>query len=299
MSNSAKDPVRAARLSYAEELRFTAYVRSEALRAAFSTVPRERFVGTGPWRIRSPMGLFRSQADLSGYWTTTDADPRAVYHDVLIALDESRQINNGQPSLWAFLLDQLDISVGEHVLHLGCGTGYYTAILADLVGPRGKVIAIEIDATLAEKARIALESWPQISVGNADGSQLSFGPTDLIVASAGATHPLVSWLDALKPGGRLLFPMTASRHGGMLLVTRNAGGSYAARFLCQVGFIDFSGVRDPDTGRRLEAALARDGGEAVQSLRRDFHPKSKTCWLHEKDWCLSRQSPVATRSSAP
>jgi protein-L-isoaspartate O-methyltransferase len=60
--------------------------------------------------------------------TETGSDPRAVYHDVLIALDEARGINNGQPSLWASLFDELDITAGDDVVHLGCGTGYYTAI---------------------------------------------------------------------------------------------------------------------------------------------------------------------------
>ena len=69
------------------------------------------------------------------YWTTEDADPRHVYHDVLIALDEARGINNGQPSLWALLFDELDIAANDAVLHLGCGTGYYTAIAAELAGP--------------------------------------------------------------------------------------------------------------------------------------------------------------------
>ena len=292
MSDPSTDPVEVARQSYAEELRFTAHIRSVALRAALAAVPRERFVGAGPWRLRTPM-------DFGKYWTTADADPRVVYHDVLIALDESRQINNGQPSLWAFLLDQLDIAADEQVLHLGCGTGYYTAIMAELVGPRGKVTAIEIDASLAEKAHIALEPWPQITVTNADGANFSFEPADLVVASAGATHPLTSWLDALKPGGRLLFPMTASRRGAMLLVTREVEERFAARFLCQVGFIDFSGARDPDTSRRLASALARDWGQAVQSLRRDDHAKGRTCWLHGEGWCLSRRPPVITKSAAP
>jgi protein-L-isoaspartate(D-aspartate) O-methyltransferase len=78
------------------------------------------------------------------------------------------------------LLDQLGIAAGEQVLHLGCGTGYYTAIVAELVEPMGKIAAVEIDAGLAEKARIALEPWPQITVSNADGSKLSFEPADLI-----------------------------------------------------------------------------------------------------------------------
>src|SRR6478609_10216291 len=113
-------PLDDARRAYAEKLRFTARLRSAAVVAAFATVPRECFVGAGPWRVYSPMG-FRK-------YRTTDADPRALYQDVLVALDETRQINNGQPSLWAALFDNLDIAAGETVLHLGCGTGYYTAI---------------------------------------------------------------------------------------------------------------------------------------------------------------------------
>jgi protein-L-isoaspartate(D-aspartate) O-methyltransferase len=94
-------------------------------------------------------------------------------------------------------------------LHLGCGPGYYTAVAAELVGQMGKITAIEIDPGLAEKARAALMPWPQITVSNADGANLSFDPVDLIIASAGATHPLSSWLDALKLGGRLPFPMNS------------------------------------------------------------------------------------------
>jgi len=171
--------------------------------------------------------------------------------------------------------------------------------MAELVGPTGKITAIEIDPDLAEKARAALMPWPQVTVSNADGANISFEPTDLVVASAGATHPLSSWLDALNLDGRLLFPMTATRHGGMLLVTREAEDGVAARFLCQVGFIDFSGARDPNIGRRLAAALARDRGRAVQSLRRDHHAKGRTCWLHGEDWCLSRRPLSVPRVASP
>jgi protein-L-isoaspartate(D-aspartate) O-methyltransferase len=110
--------------------------------------------------------------DMGEYWTTDDADSRAVYHDVLIALDAARRINNGQPSLWAFLLDQLPIASGEQVLHLGCGTGYYTAILAELIGPTGKITAIEIDEALAEKARGALSPW-EVSIEWGDHAALA------------------------------------------------------------------------------------------------------------------------------
>jgi protein-L-isoaspartate(D-aspartate) O-methyltransferase len=286
------EQLEAARRFYAEELRFTARLRSPAVVAAFASVPRERFAGPGPWRILSPTAHAK-------YWIT-DADPRHLYRDVLVALDEARGINNGQPSLWAFLIDQLDIVAGATVVHLGCGTGYYTAIMAELAGPTGKITAIEIDVGLAEKARAALMPWPQITVDNADGASMFFEPVDVVVASAGATHPLPSWLDALKPGGRLLFPMTTTEGAGMmLLVTREAEDGFGARFLRHVGFIDFSGARNPNTSRRLAAAFGRDWGRAVQSLRRDHHPKGRTCWLHDKGWCLSRRRSAVAGSSRP
>jgi protein-L-isoaspartate(D-aspartate) O-methyltransferase len=171
--------------------------------------------------------------------------------------------------------------------------------MAELAGPMGKITAVEIDADLAEKARAALVSWPQITVANADGASMSLEPVDVVVASAGATHPLPSGLDALKPGGRLLFPMTATEGAGMmLLVTREAEDGFAARFLRRVEFIDFEGARNPDVSRRLATALGRDWGRAVQSLRRDPHMMGRACWLHGDGWCLSRR-PAVARSSRP
>jgi protein-L-isoaspartate(D-aspartate) O-methyltransferase len=290
----------AARRAYAEELRFTARLETPAVIEAFAAVPRERFVGPGPWRIKSPMNLCE-------YWTTEGDDPRHVYHDVLIALDEARGVNNGQPSLWAHLFDRLEIGAGAEVLHLGCGTGYYTAIAAELAGASGRVTAVELDPVLADRARTALVPWPQVGVHAGDGTVPPFVLSDAILASAGVTHPLPAWLDALKPRGRLLLPMTTTRAGpgAMLLVTRVSEREFAARFLCSAGFIDFKGARDPEVSRRLAAALIADGGTAVRSLRRDSHAADPGCWLHGAGWCLSRQVPgagvteVAVRRSAP
>jgi len=285
------DAIATARRAYAEELRFTVRLRSRALVEAFATVPRERFVGPGPWQIKS-------QWHLAEYWTTDDADPSAVYHDVLIALDAARNLNNGQPSLWAFVLDRVEIERGQRVLHLGCGTGYYTAILAELVGAGGKVSALELDAALAERARAALAPWPQVEVSHADGATAPLVPADLVVASAGATHLPPNWLDAVAPGGRLLFPLTPSDSaGGMLLARRETAETYAARFLCSAGFVPFSGARDDDLGQRLAAAFARDRGRPVQSLRRDRHAEDTTCWLHAEGWCLS--SLAASETASP
>jgi protein-L-isoaspartate(D-aspartate) O-methyltransferase len=180
----------------------------------------------------------RSRPSPPEYWTTDDADPRHVYHDVLIALDKARALNNGQPSLYASLFDHLNLSPGQGVLQLGCGTGYYSAILAEVVGRDGKVTALEVDETLADRARTALEPWPQAVAVAAEGTSYDPGGVDVIVASAGVTHPLPIWLDSLKPGGRLLVPLTADDRGGaMLLLTRQEASAFSAPFVRPVWFM--------------------------------------------------------------
>jgi protein-L-isoaspartate(D-aspartate) O-methyltransferase len=275
-----------ARWAYAEELRFTTHMRSEAVLSAFSTVPRERFLGPGPWRIKSP------NWDPLVYWTTPDADPKHVYHDVLIALDEKLGLNNGQPSFWAFLFDRTPLAKGETVIHLGCGTGYYTAILAELVGPTGKVTAIDIHTGNIERGKSALAAWPQVEVRHVDGSKEEFEPADVMVASAGATHPLRSWLNALRPGGRLLFPLTmANASGVMLLVTRVGADEFSVLRMSTVLIYEFSGARDDETSKGLKRAFERGPVSEVRSLRTNRHVEDDTCWLHGDGWCFSKQNP--------
>src|ERR1700730_3901485 len=90
--------VEEARQRFAEELRYTARVRSPAVVAAFGTVPRGHVLWTGPWRVLSQMNL-------GEYWITEDDRPHHLYHDVLVAIDPTRRLNNGQQSLWAHLYD--------------------------------------------------------------------------------------------------------------------------------------------------------------------------------------------------
>ncbi len=136
-----------ARAVFAQRICWLAGFDDPNIVAAFAKVPRERFVGAGPWRI---------VGGGAGYRTTPSTDPEHVYHDVLIALDDVGGVNNGQPSLYASLFGQLEVRAGDAAPHVGAGTGYYSAILAELVGPTGKVTAYEIDAVLAKKARVAL-----------------------------------------------------------------------------------------------------------------------------------------------
>lgn len=285
MSTFESGSVESVRRSFAEELCRVNGISSAAICAAFATVPRERFAGPGPWTIQSSRTS----------WFTEDSDPRRLYRDALIVLDEAKRLNNGQPSLWAIHLDLLGVRLGDQVLHLGCGAGYYTAILAELTGPEGKVTAVEIDDGLAARARVALEAWPQVTVIHTDGSKGPFEPADVIVVSAGATHPLSAWLAALKPEGKLLFPLTSTQGPGtMAYVTRKGADQFAARLCGTVFFVDFAGARDPEAGRELATALKRDEGYSVRSLRCDPHGKDESCWLHGKGWCFSRCAPIPT-----
>jgi len=266
---------------FAEDLRAICHLGDERVVAAFAAVPRERFVSPGPWRI-----LHLND----GYWTTPDDDPRHLYHNVLVALDEARGLNTGEPALWARHLDRLEIADGSRVLQIGAGTGYSTAILAELAGPTGHVDGIEIDATLAATARRNLDSWSTAHVHAADASVRIDGRWDVIVAFAGATTPLAWWLDGLANGGRLLLPMTAKRErGGFMLRLQRNGNGLSARSLGWVGFYPCTGARSEVEEAALGRALDdKTGQAALRSLRRDPHDADSSCWLHGDSWCLSK-----------
>ena len=275
-----------ARRYYAEELRAVANLQSEALVRAFAKVPRENFLGSGPWEVFTPYSE-------SG-WTTKDADPKQLYHNLLVTIDAERQLNNGHPSFLASLIDQLELNAGEHVVHIGCGTGYYTAIVAEVVGSDGLVTAVEIDSQLASRARSNLKYQPQVKVFEADGATYDPGLCDAILVNAGATHPRSIWLDSLRAGGRLILPLTVTDDdggtaGGVFKVTREGIG-FVAGFVSRVGIFPCSGARDPALNDKLKEAFKRGDVKSVQSLRRDPHDPTDTCWLHGENFCLSKLS---------
>lgn len=79
---------------YAEGIKLAANVRSDSLIEAFAHVSRENFLGPGPWKIAT-MGASPGRPI---YVETQDADPRHLYHNLLVSLDSSRDLNNGEPA---------------------------------------------------------------------------------------------------------------------------------------------------------------------------------------------------------
>lgn len=271
----------APRQAYARKIMARAGVASPRLEEAYAVIPREDFVGPGPW------ALFRAK----GYGLTEDADPRHLYDDVLVALVPEKHINNGQPSGHAMWLSAADAQPGDHVVHVGPGTGYYTAILAHLVGPSGRVTAVEYDPDLAAKARTNLKPWPNVTVLQGDGATATFDPADVIYVNAGVTRPANSWLDNLKEGGRLVLPFTASAGPGQIppgamLRFQRRGDEYLVNVISAAGFVPFEGLREPEHDAALSKAFTDGDVTRVTRLVRGGDWPDENVWLRGPGWTL-------------
>jgi protein-L-isoaspartate(D-aspartate) O-methyltransferase len=258
--------------------------RDYRIEQAFAAVPREPFVGPGPWSINLPG---------RGYVRTPDDDPAYIYQDTLVAIDTSRGINIGEPALHARCLDALALRAGDTVLHVGAGVGYYTALLAHLVGDTGHVHAFEIETDLAARAKQNLAHLPWVDVQARSGIADHLPKADAVYVNAGITQPSWAWLDALRTDGRLLFPLQpVGGFGAMLMITRPRHGLvWPARFVSQAGFISCTGPQDDETGRRLAAAFAAGRSECVQAFRVDDAPDA-SCWCQGDGWWLSTATPI-------
>ena len=279
----------AIRRQYARQTLFTAGVASPRLESAFAEVAREHFLGSGPWKV------FR----WTGYVETPDADPAWLYTDAVVAIIAAQGLNNGQPSSHALWLQAVDPKPGEHVVHVGAGTGYYTAILAHLVDGSGQVTAIEHDADLAAKAAANLGHLPNVTVRAGDGAQARFDPADVIYVNAGATRPMDAWLDALKDGGRLMLPLTTNAAFGARPPTGLTGAVFRiercgeddlAKLVSGAAYIPGEGMRDPASEAALAAGFANGRyGEVTRLYRADAAARlpDEQCWARASGWALA------------
>lgn len=282
------DPL-AYRRAYARQVLAKAGISDDPrLLAAFSSVPRENFVGPPPWFF----------SDFSSYCELASHDPLVLYQDMLVGLNAARGVNNGMPSLHASALHTLSVRDGETVAHMGAGSGYYSAILSELVGSTGKVIAVEYDAALAERLAESLAGHPNVQVVHGDATRWPEAEADVVYANFALDHPPAAWIDNLALSGRLLFPLGIpelgnerrngfTRAAAFLLIDRRARG-FGARFIRPVSFIWAEGQEPAPAGRYegLEQAFRSRRASQVRSFRWR-QPSGNEEWYGEEGWGLS------------
>ena len=279
-----------ARRDFAKRITSAVRVTDTRIEDAFADVRREDFLGPGPWPVFDlPSG---------GYVPSADADPIHLYTDDLFGISPDRQINNGQPTLHAYLLGCAKLQEGEHAVHVGAGVGYYSAIMAHLVGPSGRVTAIEFEPDLAARARANFAAHANVTVVEGDGSVAAFSAADVIYVNAGATRPADAWLDRLKDGGRLILPLTTDkgfsvddlanmqRRGAVFLITRT-GETFQARWIAPVAIYPCAGMRDEASEKALVSAFQKEDVRRVTRLYRTGDIPDERCWLKAPDWCLA------------
>jgi protein-L-isoaspartate(D-aspartate) O-methyltransferase len=178
------------------------------------------------------------------------------------------------------------------VLHIGCGTGYYSAILAELVGPEGRIIAYEIEPDLAARAVEYLAPWPNLEVRAQSGVGPGLPHANAIYVNAGATRPLPEWLDALQDGGRIVFPLITDEGWGVALKVLRRGAGFWTWVVNQIRFIGCAGATEPKEGEAVAESYRKGDLVRARSLRRGTDP-DETVVLRGTGWWLSSSLPPA------
>jgi protein-L-isoaspartate(D-aspartate) O-methyltransferase len=229
-------------------------VRSAAVERALLAVPRHLFLPGVP--------LDDAYADIAiaTHWE----------HGVAVS-------SASQPAMVAIMLEQLDLQPGMRVLEIGAGTGYNAALLAELVGPEGSVITLDIDPLIVEEARAHLWSagYGHVRVYAADGAHgyPEGAPYDRVLLTVGAADLSPAWIDQLHQDGLLVAPL---RLGGVQasVALRKVDGVLRSRSLTPCGFMRLRGEEKAAdehivtlaSGRRLGGERAVEIAGSVEQL---------------------------------
>jgi protein-L-isoaspartate(D-aspartate) O-methyltransferase len=189
-------------------------IHDERLLAAMNRVPRHEFVSQQDWG--------------------------RAYDDHPIAIPEKQ--TTSQPYIIAAMIQAAQIKVEDRVLEIGAGSGYQTALLAELAG---QVFAVERLASLAAAARDVLTrlGYRNARIVTGDGS-LGFpeaAPFDAIVVSAAAPSVPSALVEQLAPGGRLVVPVGEAQLQVLQLVLRREDGTTSVRMLEGCRFVPLIG----------------------------------------------------------
>jgi protein-L-isoaspartate(D-aspartate) O-methyltransferase len=135
-----------------------------------------------------------------------EANRGFAYEDEPVPIGDGQTIS--QPYIVAFMTEALRLKGGERVLEIGTGSGYQTAVLAEIAA---EVFTVEIVAELAERARARLAGMGYANIryriGNGASGWREFAPYDAILAGAAPAAVPPALKEQLKVGGRLVLPV--------------------------------------------------------------------------------------------
>jgi protein-L-isoaspartate(D-aspartate) O-methyltransferase len=173
-----------------------------------------------------------------------------AYSNIPLSIGMGQTIS--QPLVVGLMTQALDAALDCKVLEVGTGSGYQTAILAELAG---EVISVERQPVLADRARrlLAQLGYDNVTVhtGSGSGGRPDDAPYDRILVTAGAPRIPIHLLASLRRGGRLVVPI-GSRFEQQLMVIEKGPAGMSERSLGPVRFVPLIG----------EGAWSDEGGRA-------------------------------------
>jgi len=190
----------------------------------------------------------------------------AAYDDTPLPLGFGQTIS--QPYMVALMTELLKVNVRSRVLDVGAGSGYQTAVLAELVG---EVYAVERIAALEGQARerLARMGYGNVHVLLDDGSRgwPEHAPSGVILVAGAAAQAPPPLLDQLAEGGRLVIPLGAAHTDQVLTVYERRGSDFLVERSLRCRFVPLVGEASGDDGRRSGATGDDPGDEPPQSGR--------------------------------
>jgi protein-L-isoaspartate(D-aspartate) O-methyltransferase len=214
MSGNGAEPFAAERFAMVERQLRRRGIGDERVLAAMYKVPRHEFVSPQNWGV--------------------------AYADHPVGIAE--QQTTSQPYMIAAMVQAAQIRPEDRVLEIGAGSGYQTAVLAELAS---QVFAVERYASLAQAASNALErlGYRNVKVSTGDGSLglPEAAPFDAIIVSAAAPRIPPALLEQLAPGGRMVIPVGESDQQVVQLVLRDQEGNISVRSLEGCRFVPLIG----------------------------------------------------------
>ena len=172
-----------------------------------------------------------------------------------------------QPYLVALMTQLIGVDVRSRVLEIGAGSGYQTAVLAEVAG---EVYALELLAPLAERARAVLArlGYRNTRVAIADGSRgwPEMAPFDAILVAAAAAQAPPALLRQLGDGGRLVIPLGDPHRDQVLTVFQRVGDAFRERLDTRCRFVPLvSGENAP--GAPTAPPVRKAGQEEVAVMK--------------------------------